>query len=228
MTALAQTSTAAAPAATAPAAASPAPSTPTTTAVGQPTTKIGIINIQQAIMLTTEGKRDFEALDKKFEPKRAELQKLNAEVQDLQKQLSAQGDKLNEEARANMTKQIEGKQKSLQRSYEDAQGDFQTQQNDIVNRIGGRLMEVLDKYAKANNYTLILDVSSPQSPVLWAGQAVDITKDVADAFNAQAPAAASAPSAPGAGSPRPATSRPAATGTSRPAGTTTPKPTTPK
>ena len=78
-------------------------------------TKVGIINIQQAIMATNEGKRDLEALEKKFDPTRTELQSLQKEVDDLKKQLSTQGDKMNEDARATLVKSIETKQKSLQR-----------------------------------------------------------------------------------------------------------------
>ena len=71
------------------------------------------------------------------------------------------------------TQMFDQKQKSLQRSLEDAQSDFQAQQNEIVNRIGGKMMDVLDKYAKTNAYALILDVSSQTSPVLWAGACSD-------------------------------------------------------
>lgn len=159
--------------------------------------KIGIINIQQAIVATNEGRRDLEALQKKFEPKQTELQNLNKEVSDMQNQLKTQGDKLNEEARNNLVKNIDTKQKSLQRSFEDAQADFQGQQNEIVQRIGTKIMDILDKYAKDNSFTVVLDVSTAQSPVLWAAQTTDITKPVVDAYNAQsgvaAPATASAP-----------------------------------
>ncbi len=174
--------------------ASPAPTTT------MPGTKVGIINIQQAILLTNEGKRDLEQLEKKFEPKRTELQGLQKEVEDMKKQLSTQGDKLNDDARAKLTKDIDSKQKTLQRSLEDAQQDFQSQQGDIVNRIGGKLMQVIDKYAKANSYVAILDVSNPQSPVLWAAANTDVTKEIADAYNAESgiPAPASTPSAPSA------------------------------
>lgn len=163
--------------------------------------KIGIINIQQAILATNEGQRDFQNLQKKFEPRRAELEASNTEVENLKKQLSNQGDKLNQEARENLVKSIEAKQKSLQRAVEDAQGDFQAQQNDIANRIGQKMLEVLEKYANQNGYAVVLDVSSPQSPVLWASNATMITKPVVDAYNAQsnvpAPAAPAAkPAAP--------------------------------
>jgi outer membrane protein len=157
--------------------------------------KIGIIDIQKAIIATNEGRRDLEALQKKFEPKQTELQGLNKEVTDLQNQLKTQGDKLNDDARANLSKQIETKQKTLQRNFEDAQSDFQSQQNDIVNRIGQKMMEVVDKYAKGNGFTVILDVSSPQSPVLWASTATDVTEAIVTQYNAQSgvPASVAAP-----------------------------------
>ncbi len=172
-------------------------------------TKIGIINIQGAIVSTNEGQRDLTALQKKFEPKQAELQKLNQEVTDLQNQLKTQGDKLNPDALANLQKQIDSKQKTLQRSYEDAQADFQGQQNEIINRIGQKLMETLDKYAKTNSYTVILDVSSQQSPVLWANTATDVTPTVVEQYNAAS--GVPAPPTPAAGASKPAaTARPAA------------------
>ena len=186
------------------------------TAPASGTPKVGIINIQQAILSTNEGKRDLEQLEKKFEPKRTELQAQQKEVEDLKKQLTAQQDKLNEEARNQLVKTIDTKQKSLQRNLEDAQQDFQSQQGDIVNRIGGKLMEVIDKYAKANSYSAILDVSNPQSPVIWAAANTDVTKDIADAYNAQSnvPAPASTPAAPSA-TPRSSATRPAGSSSSK-------------
>jgi len=165
-------------------------------------TKVGIVNIQAAIVNSNEGQRDFEVLQKKFDPKRTELENLNKEVDELQKKFNTQGDKLNDEARGDLLKQIDGKKKTLQRNYEDANTDIQAQQNEIANRIGQKLVEVLDKYAKENSYTLILDVSGQSSPVLWAASSVDITKAVVEAYNAQSgvaapvkPAAAAKPAA---------------------------------
>ena len=185
VTALAQTGTAAA--------ANPA--APTNPAAASATSRIGIINIQNAIVMTNEGRRDFEALQKKFEPTQSTLNNLNQEIDNLKKQLQTQGDKLNEQSRADMVKNIETKQKSLQRQVEDAQADFQGQQNEIANRIGGKLLEVLDKFAKQNGYSVILDVSGQQSPVLWAAQTTDVTQEIVNSYNAQSsvPAPASAP-----------------------------------
>ena len=197
VTALAQTGTAAA--------ANPAaPANPASSA----TTRIGIINIQNAIVMTNEGRRDFENLQKKFEPTQSALNNLNQEVDSLKKQLQTQGEKLNEQARADMVKSIESKQKTLQRQAEDAQADFQAQQNEIASRIGGKLLEVLDKFAKQNSYSLILDVSGQQSPVLWAAQTTDVTQEIVNSYNAQSSVAAPAPG--GAAKPPSSSSRPPA------------------
>ena len=164
--------------------AQPSASAPAAAAVPV-ATKVGIVNIQAAIVGSNEGQRDFEELQKKFDPKRQELEGMNKEVEELQKKFNAQGDKLNDEARAELLKEIDSKKKQLQRNYEDANTDIQAQQNDIANRIGQKLVSVLDKYAKDNGFTVVLDVSGQQSPVLWAASSVDITQPVVEAYNAQ-------------------------------------------
>jgi len=185
---------------------------PATTAPGP--TKLGVISVQDCILATNEGQKEFEALGKKFEPTRNELKSLNDEIDGLKKQLDAQGSKMNEEARAGLVRQIETKQKALSRKQEDAQNDFVGQQNEIAQKILQKLGPVIDKYAKDNGLGLIIDISKPwpDGVVLWANQSVDITKPIVDLYNAQA----GVPAAPSA-------SRPSGT---RPAGTTT-KPVTP-
>jgi outer membrane protein len=198
----AQTNIAAAPAATTTA--------PGTTASGPQ--KIAVIDIQTAILATNEGQRDFNALNTKFDPKRNELQQSNKEIEDLRRQLQAQDGKLNDEARSTLVKSIEAKQKVLQRNSEDAQNDYQQQQNEIVQRILGKLAPVVKKYATENGVSLLIDVSNPwpQGPVLWARDSVDITKAVVDTYNSQSGVPAppkSATATPGGGT-KPATAAP--------------------
>jgi outer membrane protein len=165
--------------------ASPAPSAATAPAATTPATpaRIGIVDFRGAIMNTNEGQRDFETLRKKFEPKGNELDSLNRDIEDLKKQLSTTGDKLNEDARGNLLKQIDSKQKTLQRNYEDANNDLQAQQNEILTRIGQKMMAVLDKYAKEHGYSIILDYSNQASPVLWAANTVDVSPILVETYN---------------------------------------------
>ncbi len=176
-------------------------------AAGAPSAnKVGIVNIQDAIANTNEGKKDLDALQQKFAPKQAELKGLNDEVEGLKKQLQTQGDKLSDDERASRVKTIENKQKSLQRTYEDAQNEFQQAEQEVVNRLGKKMLDVVEKYAKNNGYSMVMDVSSPQTPVLYANPGVNITKELVDAYNTESPVA---PAAKPAAANRPAAPRPA-------------------
>jgi len=181
---------------------------------------VGTINIQQAIVDCNEGQRDMDALQKKYEPKQTELKGQNDELEALKKQLDTQGPKLNEDAAANLKKQIESRQKVFDRNVQDAQEEVGNQQQEIAGRILNKMAPLIMKYAQDNGYTMIIDTSKPwpQSPVLWWNVAsIDITKNVIDAYNVQSGVFALTSTTSSA--PRPAPKTPAAT---------TPKPTTPK
>ena len=197
--------------------AASSPASPAAPAVAP--TKIGIININGAILASNEGQRDFEALQKRFDPKTAELKTRNDEIDSLKKQLQTQGDKLNDDARANLIKQVEQKQTALKRFVEDTQGEINSQRNELARSIGQKIMKSLDKYARDNGYALVIDYSGEQNAnIVWAGQGVDITAPVVEAYNAESgvPAPPKRPGATGTAAP------PAAPSASRPAPTPTP------
>jgi outer membrane protein len=186
-------------------------------------TKIATLNIEQAIFASNEGQRDFQELTKKFEPKQGELKGKAEEIDSMKKQLSAQQDKLNDESRDKLVKQIESKQKLFDRSTQDAQEDYQNQQGEIGNRILTKMAPVIQKYVVDNGYGLVFDTSQawPRGNVIVSGPSMDITQQIVEAYNAQsgvaAPAAGSTPAKP---------VKPATTGTkpaAKPAATTPPK-----
>ena len=217
ISALAQTGSAATPSSPAATPANPS-AAPATTGLSTGT-KVGAINIQEAIFGSNEGQRDLQGLQKKFEPKQNELKGQNDELEGLKKQLTAQQDKLNEEALATLKKQIEAKQKVFDRSVQDAQEDFGNQNQEIATRILQKMAPMIVKYSQDNGFGMIVDTSKPwpQSNVLWWGETIDITKAVMDAYNVQSGVAA-----PAAAAPKPAAPKPA--GTAKPAA---PKPTEP-
>lgn len=195
--------------ATATAATTPAASTPAAT--GPVPTKIGVVNIQQAIQECAEGKKEIDTLQQRFAPKQVELKQQSDDVEALKKQYQAQADKLSDDEKSSRAKAIDTKQKALQRNYEDAQAEFQQAEQDVINRIGSKMVNVLEKYSNANGFAVVLDVSNPQtSPVLWATQGTVITKELVDAYDKENPAGATAPAVKPAGAAGTAT-RPATT-----------------
>jgi len=202
-----------------------APANPGTNPASPPITgtKIGAINIEGAVFGSNEGQRDMMALQKKYEPKQAELKQQNDELEGLKKQLSTQEGKLSEDAAANLKKQIDTKQKSFDRSVQDAQEEVTNQQQEIFSRILAKVAPVVVKYASDNGYGMIIDTSKqwPQGPVLLAGGNVDITQAVIDLYNTQSGVAAPAtPAASKPAAPRPSTG---ATTPAKPAAPVPPK-----
>jgi outer membrane protein len=186
-------------------------------ATGSPAgNKVGIVSIQDAIANTNEGKKELDALQQKFAPRQAALQTQNDELENLKKQLQAQGDKLSEEERSSRVRSASEKQKSLQRSAEDFQNEVQTAEQEILNRLGKKMLDVLEKYAKSNGYAVVMDVSNPQTPVLYANPGTNITKNLIDAYNAESPAAAPTPKPTATKPAGAAASRPPASGAARP------------
>jgi|KBSSwiStaDraftv2_1062776.scaffolds.fasta_scaffold39626_3 outer membrane protein len=188
---------------------------PATTAPAGPA-KIAVIGFQQAVSQTNDFQRRYADLQKKYDPKRQQIQTLNTEIGSLQKELQAQSATLSDAQRASKAKQLDDKQKELKRTGEDAQGDFQQDMQQTFATVAGKVAETIDSYAKEHGYTLVLDGGNQQVPVvLYANQSTDITKSVIDAYNTKSgipapehPAAASAPSAP---TPQGTTPRPSAT-----------------
>jgi outer membrane protein len=124
--------------------------------------------------------------------------------------------------RAAKMKEIDAKEKRLNHDAEDAQTAYNTDLQEAYGKIAAKVSVALKKYVSDNGYTLLLDVSSQQSNVMWANQSTDVTQAVVTAYNASAGVSAPAPATTAAPRPRPATTTP------KPATTTTPKPATPQ
>jgi outer membrane protein len=197
---------AASTAAAAPAAAATAPAGPA---------KIAVVAFQLAVAQTNEGQRDFAELQKKYAPKEATLKSLSDDVDNLTKQLQTQGASLSEVERNNRAKAIDDKKKQLDRDTEDARNDFQQDMQDMYNSLASKVYDVMQSYAEQQGYTLILDISPQQSPVLFASEGSNITKAVIDAYNVKSGVPAP-----------PAAQQAAPKSTTRPS-TTTPKTTQP-
>ncbi len=187
----------------APAAASAAPSAPPT--------KVAVIQIQAALAATKEGQKAAADLEVKLSPRKKDLDGKQAEIKDLQDRLQRGGNTLSDSAKEDLTRNIDAKTKSYNRELEDAQAELEQEQQKVVGALGQKMMAVIDKYAQQNGFAIVLDVSSQNTPVLYASNTIDITKDVIDLYDKTVFTPTAAPSGSG------AAARPAAPPATRPA-----------
>ena len=140
--------------------------------------KVGVINVQVAITSTAEGKQAAAELQSKFAPRQTDLDNMRKELDDIQSRLRTGATTLSDDEKARLARQGDVLTRSYQRKQQEAQDDFNDDQQDIVNRIGRKMMEVLDKYSKENGFVMILDTSAQQTPVVYAANGIDVTQDI--------------------------------------------------
>jgi outer membrane protein len=193
----------------APAAAAAAPAGPV--APQAIDAKIALINFQEVVVASNEGQQVTLATQKKYEPKKAEIEKMAADVDAMKKSLQAAPANLPDDERTKRLREIDTKEKQLNRDAEDASTAYNSEWQEALTKVAQKISVVMQNYVKTNGYTLLLDVSPQNSNVMWALPSTDISQAVVDAYNKQSGIAAPPPPAP-----RPATTaRPAA---AKPAG----------
>jgi outer membrane protein len=171
--------------------------------------KVGVINVQVAITSTAEGKQAAAELQSKFAPRQAELETMRKDMDDLQTRLRTGQTTLSDDEKARLARQGDQLNRSYQRKQQEAQDDFNDEQQDVVTRIGRKMVAILDKYSKENGYAVILDTSAQQTPVVFAANQIDVTQDIIRLFDEANPVRSGASSG-GSSAPKSTTPRPAA------------------
>ena len=201
-----------APAAPAPTTPAPQPAAETAPAPPQAIpAKIALVAFEQAVLATNEGQRAIQDIQTKYKPKKDQIETLSAEVDTLKKQLQSAPATLPDAERATRLKAIDTKEKQVTREADEAQTNYNAELQEVYGKLAPKVSATLKKYVSDNGYTILLDVSSQQSNVMWIGPNIDVTQAVVTAYNTAsgvAPPAPASPSAPAPTHPRPATTTP--------------------
>ncbi len=187
-------------------------------------TKIGIIHVQAAILGTKDGQKAAAELNAKIAPKKAELEKKQASIDQMKEQLQKGSATMSEDAKNKLIRDIDSATTKLNRDSQDAQTDVEEEENKIFNELGSRLYGIVEKYAKDNGYAMIIDVSGQQQPVWWASDAINITSEVVALYDKANPGTGTSAGAPSARPTGPATTTTPAPRPAAPAVTPTPVP----
>jgi outer membrane protein len=148
-----------------------------TTGVGRAQLKVGVINSQKALLDTDEIKKAQAELEAKYKPRQDQLVKLEKELQDIQAQL--QSGKLNQLGEQELTAQGQKKQRDLQRVQQDLQEDVDRERNDILQRAGARMQEVVKKIADEKGLDLVVDAAN----TLFFKPSLELTADAVAGYN---------------------------------------------
>src|SRR5450631_2197191 len=174
-------------------------------AAGAAASKIGIINVRQAIVATSEGKQASAELQSQFAARQSELENMNKQIADLRQRLDSGKATLSPEEQARLTRQGEILARQLQRKQDEYQEDVNAAQGDVIDRIGRKMIDVLDRYSRENGYVIVFDSSAQNSPVLYKSTQIDVTQDIVRLYDQAYPAKGGTTI-----TPKPAAAKPAA------------------
>ena len=140
--------------------------------------KIAVINVRQAIVTTAEGKQASAELQSQFAARQNELESMNKQITDLRNRLSAGANTLSDEEKVRLTQQGQRLTQQLDRKNNELNEDVQAAQADVVDRIGRKMMDVLDRYSRENGFVAVFDSSAQNSPILFASTNIDLTQEI--------------------------------------------------
>jgi Skp family chaperone for outer membrane proteins len=144
--------------------------------------KIGVINSQEVLEKSAEGKRVIARLQEKDKSNQAVMTKLDEEIRQLETKINTQRLTLAEEALYNMSADLQKKQTDRKRVAEDAVRDFQDLQNKLFNKVQSELIPIIEALGKEKGIDLILDLA--KSGAVYYNPTVDLTEDVIKRYDA--------------------------------------------
>jgi len=148
-----------------------------------PPTKIGVIDLQSVILKTKDGEKAAADLKTRFAPKQAELERRQQDIGALQTQLRNGQNTMSDANKQKLMREIDQKSNVLKRDTEDANTDLDQDQQRVMGELVPKILTVLNKYATENGFAVVLDISSQQTPVLFASNAVELTLQIIDAYD---------------------------------------------
>ena len=155
-------------------------------------TRIGLIATQAAIVGTQEGQKRTAALRAKYKPAEDDIKKQQAAIGELRQQLQRGANTMSDDAKRRLVRDIQTKEREAKRSLEDAESEFQREFQQFRQEAFEKLSPIIKKYMNEKGLSLILDISSPQTPVVEASNELLITNDIIELFDKENPVAGAA------------------------------------
>lgn len=144
--------------------------------------KVGIINMQRAVLETEEIKKAAADMQTKFKPRQDQLDKLQKEMADIQAKLQSQ--QVPPSAQVDLTAEGQRKQREAQRISEDLQADVERERTGILQRASQRMAEVVKKLAEDKGFDVIVDTTT----TVFYKPALEVTEEAMAAYNKAYPA----------------------------------------
>jgi outer membrane protein len=144
--------------------------------------KIGIVNSQDVLEKSSEGKKIIARLTAEDKQNTATISKLDDEIRGLQTKLNTQRITMTDEAVMAMSAELERKNTDRKRKAEDAYSSINELQQRLFKKLQDELIPIVEQLGKEKGMDVILDLAK-SGAVYWS-PAIDFTADVIKRYDA--------------------------------------------
>jgi outer membrane protein len=166
--------------------------------------KVAFVDLQKFASKSVKAQTMQKKLMDRMNTLRTSLESKKKELADLQEQLQKQGPMLKEDTRNQKIKEIGIKEMEFKLAEKEAQNSLQNEERDTMESFQRDLTKIIARIRAQKGLIMVFN----QAALLSADDALDITEDVAKAYDAEAAAPAAAPKKAPAAGPAPAPAAP--------------------
>ncbi len=138
--------------------------------------KIGFVNTERLIREAAPAQKAQKKLDKEFEPRNLELQKMAKQAKDLQAYLEREGVTIGESERRNKERDLANLNRDFQRAQREIREDANLRRNEELTGVHERIGKAINAIAENEKFDIIVQEA------LYASHRVDITDKVLKAL----------------------------------------------
>jgi outer membrane protein len=150
-------------------------------AAGTDPSRVALVNIQEAIRNTADGKKAEQTLRKEMEEMQKKLQADGKKIQDAMEDLRKQAMVMDEKTRREKEEAIQAQILKIRESEAKNQQKFQDRDQEISQPIIKKIREIVASISKEKGYTLVIDGGN----VIYAQDKDDITQEVIKRYDSK-------------------------------------------
>jgi outer membrane protein len=144
--------------------------------------KVGVVNSQDVLEKSQEGKRVTAQLEAKNKTLQEDLARLDDKIRDLETRLNTQRLTLSQEALSNLMADLEKQRTDRTRFVEDSRRELNDLTNRLFARLQAELRPIIEQVGKEKNLDLIFDIGG--SGIIYFNPAIDLTQEVIQKYDA--------------------------------------------
>jgi outer membrane protein len=141
--------------------------------------RIATVNVAQILQNSPQVAADKKQLESRFNPRLTKIQAAQKNLDGLVTKLKKEGVTMQAQDRESLQNSIEQGQQNLFAMQQSFQQDVTVARQKEMESLLGQLQSVIQKVAKKDGYTIVI----PQAAIAYADSSLDVTDEVAKAFD---------------------------------------------